>query len=887
MDGILLVFLFVVGIVLAARRSQLKEEISVLRDQLESATARISTLERVVMRRKGAEPQTPEPAPVAEPAEPPPAPESVPLSAREPAPRSAPEPPPLFSPLSAPLSTIPSAPSFESPSVPNPLVAWFLRGNPLAKVGVILLFFGLGYLLKFANDRGMLPIELRLSAAALISIGLLVVGWRLRRSRPVYALTLQGGSIGALYLTSFAAFRVYGLLPHGLVFALLIVICAACVTLAVAQNAQSLAMLASLGGYLAPILLSTGGGNHVALFTYYGLLSLGILAVSIWKAWRPLTLIGFGFTFGIGAAWGADRYQPELYASVQFFLILNLLLYGVLAVLMALRHTGTTEDTFVDGTLAFGTPLIGFGFQVAITQHWEYGPAFSSLGFGALYLPLALFTMRRWPERGRQIALIFLALGATFVTLAIPLALSARWTAMAWALEGIGLLWTGRTQHHTRMTWSGTFLLTIAAGAAFRAWTDGIDTATFLMLGMTVALTWLAGSWLWRGMEKVEGRETISLLMLSVGMIVWQIVVFGGSDRLTPNDGQAILLSLVWASASALVWHLAGTGLNWTALRQCALLLWPSISVLLPVHLALFGHALNSPWSVAAWSAGVLTMWQLLRLSRGEATSLLAVQHGWFLWLLFALSSSEVQWRLDGSGWGAEEWRVAGVLTVTAAFVLVVSLMSRGGHWAVQAFPKTYWIAGLIPVGVTAAAVLVAGNLLDGRVPDLPYIPIVNVLEEPAIFMLLMAGVWYRALTRLFPMSVVDLMPGVIIGYAVYWANGALLRTLAIIADVGWSFELLWASAFIQTSMALAWTVVALFSMAIAARLRQRTLWFAGATALGLVIVKLALVDSVDRGGLERAVAFIGVALLILVIGYLAPLPPREADEAPADGGTS
>jgi len=50
-------------------------------------------------------------------------------------------------------------------------------------------------------------IELRLTAAALVALGLLVVGWRLRTKMPGYALTLQGGSIGALYLTSFAAFR--------------------------------------------------------------------------------------------------------------------------------------------------------------------------------------------------------------------------------------------------------------------------------------------------------------------------------------------------------------------------------------------------------------------------------------------------------------------------------------------------------------------------------------------------------------------------------------------------------------------------------------------------------------------------------------------------------
>jgi uncharacterized membrane protein len=150
---------------------------------------------------------------------------------------------------------------------------WLTGGNPLAKVGIVLLFFGIRVPRALRGRAGSDLHQLRLSSAAVIALGLLAIGWRLRHRSPVYALTLQGGAIGGLYLTSFAAFKIYGLLPHGLVFGLLVVICAASVALAVLQRAQGLAVLASLGGYLAPILLSTGSGDHVALFSYYALLS--------------------------------------------------------------------------------------------------------------------------------------------------------------------------------------------------------------------------------------------------------------------------------------------------------------------------------------------------------------------------------------------------------------------------------------------------------------------------------------------------------------------------------------------------------------------------------------------------------------------------------------
>lgn len=107
-----------------------------------------------------------------------------------------------------------------------------------------------------------------------------------------------------LYLTVFGAFRLWQMLPMTLAFALLVVICAASVGLAVLQKALSTAMLASLGGYLAPLLLSTGGGSFVALFSFYLLLSIGILAISIWQHWRELNLLGLLFTFGVGGLWG-------------------------------------------------------------------------------------------------------------------------------------------------------------------------------------------------------------------------------------------------------------------------------------------------------------------------------------------------------------------------------------------------------------------------------------------------------------------------------------------------------------------------------------------------------------------------------------------------------
>ena len=92
-----------------------------------------------------------------------------------------------------------------------------------------------------------------------------------------------------------------------------------------------------------------------------------------------------------------------------------------------------------------------------------------------------------------------------------------------------------------------------------------------------------------------------------------------------------------------------------------------------------------------------------------------------------------------------------------------------------------------------------------------------------------------------------------------------------------WTASALFQSFVVQTGYAILWTLLALALMVVAHRRGQRPVWLAGAGLLALVIVKLLLVDLSNRGGGERIIAFIGVGVLMLVVGYLAPLPPKRA----------
>ncbi|WP_139804217.1 DUF2339 domain-containing protein, partial [Cronobacter sakazakii] len=135
---------------------------------------------------------------------------------------------------------------------------WLFGGNTVLRVGVVLLFLGLAFLLRYATEGMVVPLELRYAGVAACSLGLLGLGWWLRRRNSNYALMLQGTGIAVLYLTVFAAMRLHPLLDPSAALGLLVAVTVFSAILAITQDALSLAAAAALGGFAAPILTSTG-----------------------------------------------------------------------------------------------------------------------------------------------------------------------------------------------------------------------------------------------------------------------------------------------------------------------------------------------------------------------------------------------------------------------------------------------------------------------------------------------------------------------------------------------------------------------------------------------------------------------------------------------------
>ncbi|MBE1237725.1 DUF2339 domain-containing protein [Phaeovibrio sulfidiphilus] len=442
---------------------------------------------------------------------------------------------------------------------------WLLGGNTLLRLGMLVLFLGLAFFLSYAAQYVQTPVWVRYAGVMALGLGLAVFGWFLRTRRPAYALGVQGLGIAVLYLSTFAALRLHELVPADTAFVVLVLLTVASAMLAVLQNSRAVALAATLGGFAAPVLTSSGEGSVLALFSYYAILNAGVFAVSWFRAWRSLNLAGFGATFGIGTLWGLTSYTPELFATAEFFLVLFFLQYLTIGFLYARRRLneqplpplppgasflehlrrGAAGGDPVDGALLFGPPLAGFALQWTLVQPFEYGPAASAIALGALYGLLAVAVPRVWRPVPAMLLEICAALGVVFASLAVPLALGATWTSALWGVEAAGVYWVGLRQHRPV---ARAFALLLLAGA---------------LVSHLASLRMVPGA-----VPVLEGNAFGAVLLAGAfALTSWNLRNSRGV-RLMPVEtrgvsGAAILALALAALAPLMLWGVGATIVSW------------------------------------------------------------------------------------------------------------------------------------------------------------------------------------------------------------------------------------------------------------------------------------------------------------------------------------
>ncbi|MGF6899570.1 DUF2339 domain-containing protein [Paraburkholderia sp. GAS348] len=768
---------------------------------------------------------------------------------------------------------------------------WLYGGNTVVRAGVVVLFFGIAFLLKYAADNSLLPIEFRLAGVALAATVLIGLGWRIGERRGAYGLILQGGGVGALYLTVFAATRLYHLLPAAAALPLMLAICGLSAFLAVRQNASSLAFMGSAGGFLATVLLSTGGGNHVMLFSYYALLNAGIFAIAWFKAWRPLNLLGFVFTFSIGAVWGVTAYRPELLASTEPFLILFFLMYVGIALLYAVRREVALKH-YVDGTLVFGTPLVAIGLQAALMKGTEFGLAWSAVALAALYLAIAGWLARRHARLGMMFEAM-LALAVIFVTLAVPLAFTGPTTSAAWAIEGAAITWLAVRQRRLIAFGFGLLMQLAAAGAYVVGMLAQIDGAHAwpVLNGAYIATVLIAIAGIFTGW-RLHGRSEAGAWhawMPQIGLVasVWGLSwwISGGLHEIHAyvqahlaygHDRFETAVVALFAVLTAWLAHGARRELRWPLAELPALALVPVLALL---TLSLFMLSMV-PVSSYGWLACTVvaasTYLLLWRQQCDVGDRVLAPLHTLMFWTAGALVALEGYWGLRAyvpeGAWSWSAWAYGvGIL------LLLVAGVGHRLRWPVARFVEAYQVWATAPLAALLWIWSIASVTSDGSAAPLFWLPIANPLDVAQILAFIACAVWLRRLRALGVHGRPRAFDYAVLATLFLWFNALLLRTLHHWIGVPYQLDEMSHSMLVQASVSVFWTVCALAVMIWATRRASRIFWFIGGGLLAATVVKLFLFDLSHVTGIERIVSFIGIGLMLLLIGYFSPLPPKAA----------
>lgn len=715
---------------------------------------------------------------------------------------------------------------------------------------------------------------------AAAAVGALVFAWSKRDSKRSFSLSVQGGSIGILLLVIFSAVKMYGLLSPTIGFVLSVLSVLLAAVLALRQGAKILAVMAIFAGFLAPVWLSDGEGSHVLLFSYYAVLNVCIFILAWLKPWRELNLLGFVFTYLIGSTWGGLRYEADYFTSTQPFVILFFLFYLCIPLRYAQRR-GQGDFRYhqkIDAALLFGTPLVTLLLQVAMLENKPTWLALSCLGIGLVYALLA------WVLRGKPIydtlQKAYTGLAVGFITLSVPIGLSAKATTAIFALEGAGAIWLG-VKERRPLTWGFGALLQLSAGVAFfvayrvvgeparAVFNDYYLSALLIAIAAWVS-TWVCYCAQQRGVSEMDSAlnqwlNAERLTAAARGFFLWGLAWWGMAtvqEIIRHSDHFHGLFMFATLTAAALV-------LAYRYYRDSAVIVTFSLLLMGGILFALLRVVLTerlgltlaeyqplSVWEVLAWGLYIgVGYWSWRQLSAVEHPIVNAALMTWFLALATVVSSLVYQylprsWHNSGGYW----WAIA------ASWLGLAASLCYAPRWLtwVGQRPQQTWqhVLGAIVMCVIAGVFIKLLSLTGGQ--SQWWLPLLNSVDILAVLCAWLLLMWVLkrqekaeeylsvVLTYLLALSLIIS----ITWRAIYhWSDGAWWQVLGTMAWSDWHW----------LGILGGWAVIALLLWAsITGRLK-----------------KLPLSETITQALLNSVMLVLAVVWLgfLFVAGNASPLP--------------
>ncbi|MFT4020206.1 MAG: DUF2339 domain-containing protein [Acinetobacter sp.] len=738
-------------------------------------------------------------------------------------------------------------------------ISWAIHGNPILRLAIVILLIGVVLLLRFASEYWQLSLGLKLSMIALGGAVISTLSYLFRHKNFNFSIVLQGFGLAVIFLTLGFAHHFHVIASLTLASFCLAILLLTTIILSLKQNTIYLAVFALGMAYIAPFVIPQYQPEPVLLWGYYSAVNVAVLIINYLKPWKLLNHLAFFSTLTLG---GQALFTQDINGHMRLLdglLWLNLLLFIWLSVrysqLKVKDHLDPSRSSeLLDVSLIFSVPVLGFSLHAAL----RYGETWP-LTNGAILLALIYAVLTWWIHRKQQalslLAKSFFILAMAFVALIFPLSQGAHWTSLGWVIQGTALVVWGVTERYRFSLLVGQILLALSSFALF--YQIASDDIFPLLGGAVYGLAQLIAVFYMLHYvqdKQIEHPRTSALITIFLGIAIYALALVGVNllhwQALGGIATNVIATIIYVCFVGYLSWR---SQLHWS-LQQ----MFISMGLMLGLMIAMCNLSgninMHQPLIRSLGFISAILQLMILYFSSFKTSSWHFMQHvhAIVLWCLAAMMGAFIFTSHDVLAYGIFPAIFGIVLLLKRDKTLLanVAIFILNFIWllvinALYDNDQYYWLAILNPADLSSLCLLTVTIYTVFKLWESEY-PLKMLTKIATLFLTLwvLSSVLVRVLHYLF-------------------------------ATPLWSFSI-WYNGVVQLSLTLLWVILASVLMIYASRKIVRGIWLIGAGLLIVVVFKLVLLDLSQSSTLLRVLSFIGAGIVMLVIAYLAPLPPMK-----------